>query len=84
MKMMNYVIMLFVWRPSGLLLFVVSITAVQHIVTSPFMFRLSFAWISICSRLELHAAFFCMQSGSGLCDLPLYCDIGCLFATSEM
>ena len=38
MKMMNYVIMLFVWRPSGLLLFVVSITAVKHIVTSPFMF----------------------------------------------
>lgn len=33
-------------------------TAMQQIVTSLFMFRLSFAWVSTCSCLELHAAFF--------------------------
>ena len=46
MKMMNYVIMLFVWRPSGLLLFVVSITAVQHIV--------SLLRLRLCSGCRLH------------------------------
>ena len=52
MKMMNYVIMLFVWRPSGLLLFVVSITAVQHIV--------SLLRLRLCSGCRI-AAYYVMN-----------------------